>query len=148
MRILQLLILLAALAGCKPGDNAHVAAPVEAGPHLQIQMEMEKGAPDFSRVVVVRLTSGGKRVEVTSILPAVIAEAQVSGQPAKTIFRVNDAGTGLVMFSRDVPHNTSNRTEASFDELERNKGVVFPVVEADGSLKERKFVLEKIVIPR
>ena len=136
-----LLVLL--FAGCQRPETP--PATVLPDKHLATQQEMEKATMDFSHVVVVRLQSEGKRVEVTSIMPAIIAEAQVAGQPAKTIFRVNDAGNGLVMFSRDVPHGTSNRTEVSFADLERKKGVVFPVVTADGSLKEREFALEKIV---
>jgi hypothetical protein len=146
LRILWLPLFALALAACNRTEVPPAAALPDA--HLTLQQEMEKATMDFSRVVVVRLTSEGKRVEVTSVMPAVIAEAQVSGQSAKTIFRVNDAGNALVMFSRDVPHNTSNRTEISFAELERKKGVVFPVVVADGSLKEREFALEKIVIPQ
>lgn len=146
LRILWLPLLALALVACNRSEVPPAAALPDA--HLTLQQEMEKATMDFSRVVVVRLTSEGKRVEVSSVMPAVIAEARVSGQSAKTIFRVNDAGNALVMFSRDVPHNTSNRTEISFAELERKKGVVFPVVAADGSLKEREFALEKIVIPQ
>jgi hypothetical protein len=146
LRILWLPLLALALVACNRSEVPPAAALPDA--HLALQQEMEKATMDFSHVVVVRLTSEGKRVEVTSILPAVIAVVQVSGQSAKTIFRVNDAGNALVMFSRDVPHGTSNRTEVSFAELERKKGVVFPVVAADGSLKEREFMLEKIVTPQ
>jgi hypothetical protein len=144
--ILWLPLLALALGACNRSEVPPAAALPDA--HLTMQQEMEKATMDFSRVVVVRLISEGKRVEVSSVMPAVIAAAQVSGQSAKTIFRVNDAGNALVMFSRDVPHKTSNRTEISFAELERKKGVVFPVVAADGSLKEREFVLEKIVTPQ
>lgn len=146
LRILLLPLFALTLVACNRSEVPPVAALPDA--HLALQQEMEKATMDFSHVVVVRLTSEGKRVEVTSVMPAVIAEAQVSGQSAKTIFRVNDAGNALVMFSRDVPHGTSNRTEISFAELERKKGVVFPVVVADGSLKEREFALEGIVIPQ
>lgn len=146
LRILWLPLLALALVACNRTEIPPAAALPDA--HLILQQEMEKATMDFSHVVVVRLTSEGKRVEVTSILPAVIAEAQVSGQSAKTIFRVNDAGNALVMFSRDVPHGTSSRTEVSFTDLELKKGVVFPVVAADGSLKEREFALERIVIPQ
>ena len=145
-RILLLPLFALTLVACNRSEVPPVAALPDA--HLALQQEMEKATMDFSHVVVVRLTSEGKRVEVTSVMPAVIAEAKLSGQSAKTIFRVNDAGNALVMFSRDVLHGTSNRTEISFAELERKKGVVFPVVVADGSLKEREFALERIVIPQ
>jgi hypothetical protein len=146
LRILWLPLLAMALVACNRSEVTPVAALPDV--HLTLQQEMEKPTMDFSHVVVVRLTSEGKRVEVTSVMPAVIAEAKVAGQSAKTIFRVNDAGNALVMFSRDVPHGTSNRTEVLFADLERNKRVAFPVVVADGSLKEREFALERIVIPQ
>lgn len=146
LRIFWLLFALT-LAGCKRSESPPPAAALPDA-HLTLQEQMEKAGMDFSNVKVVRLISEGKRVEVTSVMPAVIAEAQVGGQTAKTIFRVNDAGNGLVMFSRDVAHGTSNRTEVSFAELESKKGVTFPVVTADGSLKERGFALEKIVTPQ
>jgi hypothetical protein len=139
------LLLALAVAGCQRSGEPPVTAAQDA--HLVAQQEMGKGGMDFSRVVIVRLTSEGRRVEVTSVLPAVIAEARVEGQPAMTIFRVNEAGNALVMFSRDAPRRTSNRVEVSFADLESRKGVVFPVVTADGSLKEREFLLEKIVVP-
>ena len=109
---------------------------------------MEGAAGASARVVIVRLRSDGKRVEVTSILPAVIAEASVAGQVAKTIFRVNDAGDGLVLFSRDPLKGTSYRTEVKFTELEQGKGLVFPVIQPDGSLQQLKFALEQIAIPQ
>ena len=146
LRILWLPLLALALAACKRTEVPPAAVLPDA--HLALQQEMEKATMDFSHVVVVRLNSESKRVEVTSVMPAVIAQTQVAGQPAKTIFRVNDAGNALVMFSRDVPHGTSNRTEVSFAELESKKGFAFPVVTADGSLKEREFVLDKIVTPQ
>jgi len=140
------MVLAVLLVACNRTEAPPVATQLDA--HLVLQQEMEKSAMDFSHLVVVRLSSEGKRLEVSSVSPAVIAEAQVAGQAAKTIFRVNDAGNALVMFSRDVPHGTSSRTEVSFSELERKKGLTFPVVTADGSLKEREFALVKIVIPQ
>ncbi len=85
---------------------------------------------------------------MTSILPAEIAEARVKGEIAKTIIRVNDAEDGLVFFSRDLQKGTSYRVEVKFAELERRKAIVFPVLQADGTLKVRPFALEKIAIPQ
>ena len=106
---------------------------------------MEKISMDFSHVIVVRLQDDGKRLEVASVMPRVVAQAQISGQQAKTIFRVNDARDGLVLFSRDLPNGKSYRTEMKFSELESKKGFAFPVVQADGSLREKQYTLEKIV---
>lgn len=134
--------LLALLVGCnKPAS----VAPAAAGDaHVKMQAEMEAGSPDFSHVVSVRLREQGKRVEVTSVLPAIIAEATLSGQSAKTIFRVNAAGDGLILFSRDLLKGSSFRTEIKFAELESKKGFAFAIVQPDGSLQERHFELEGI----
>ena len=117
-------------------------------PHAKVQKEMEDTVLASGKVIIVRLQSEGKRVEVTSILSAEIAEARVLGETAKTIFRVNDAGDGLILFSRDVRKSTSYRTDLKFADMEHTKGFVFPVVRPDGSLAERSYKLEQIVIPK
>jgi len=123
------------------------AAAVKNDPHAVEQAAMEQATLDFSRVVVVRLKKDGKRLEVTSIMPLVVAETLVSGQPAKTVFRLSQAGDGLVMFSRDLPKGASFRIEIRFDELRQKKAFTFPVVQKDGSLLENRFELEQIITP-
>lgn len=113
--------------------------------HAAEQLAMERGSPDFSNLLIIRLQSEGQRVEVTSILPATIAETTVSGQVAKTIFRINEGGSGLVLFSRDLLNGKSFRTEFTIAELERTGSFSFPVVQPDASLKERSFALEKVI---
>lgn len=135
--------LLALLVGCKPASVPPAAVSEDA--HAKMQAEMEAGAPDLGNVVSVRLREQGKRVEVTSVLPTIIAEATLSGQSAKTIFRVNPAGDGLILFSRDLSKGSSYRTEIKFSELESKKGFVFAIVQPDGSLQERRFELEGVV---
>lgn len=144
-RVKQLLCvaLLAALAGCdKPASVQPPAEKIDA--HAKMQAELEAGTPEFSHVVSVRLSGEGKRVEVSSVLPITIAEATLSGQSAKTIFRVNPAGDALILFSRDLQKGSSFRTEIKFSELESKKGFAFPVVQPDGSLREQRFELERI----
>lgn len=151
MKINKLLIvlpLLAILAACHPADKPATYPATVADVHLIEQEEMEKGALDFSHIVVLRLTREDKRVEVTSLLPAVIAQADVSGQPVKTIFSLNKAGDTLILFSRDIRKDSSFKTEIKFDDLEKKRGFVFPVVQADGGLQEQSFKLEKIVKPQ
>lgn len=148
-RFFVLLLLASALGACQQSSPPAPPPAIAANdPHALMQADMEKASMDFSRVVVVRLTSEGKRVEVTSVMPAPISQAEVAGQSAKTIFAVNGAGNGLILFSRDILKASSFRTEMKFAELESGKGFKFPVVQADGSLQEREYVLEKIVIPQ
>lgn len=139
-------LLLAACSPSPPPPRAAKKKPPDA--HARLQEEMDRSVMASPQVVIVRLQSEGKRVEVTSLLPAEIAEARVRGELAKTIFRVNDAGDGLILFSRDVAKGSSYRTELKFAELERSKGFVFPVLQPDGSLKDRSFRLEQVAIPR
>jgi len=132
------------LAACGKAPPV-VAPPVAGDPHAVEQATMEAGMLDFSNVVIIRLQIEGRRLEVTSVLPALVAEATVSGQTAKTIFRVNEKGTGMVLFSRDLLRGKSFRTELTLAELEQKKSFSFPVVQPDASLKERAFTLERII---
>lgn len=146
MRMRWLFLLAFLLAGCKPSDAPQQGVQAVIGDvHLQQQQEMEKATMDFSRVVSVRLNSEGKRVEVTSIMPLILAEVQVNGVSAKTIFRVDDVGNKLQMFSLDPLNGSSIFTEVAFAELEAKKGVTFAVLDAAGRLQNRTFALEKIV---
>src|SRR5450432_1774595 len=118
------------LSACGPSSPPPAPASKTAAsatdPHAQAQATMEKASMDFSHVVVVRLQNDGKRLEVASIMPVVVAQTQVSGQLAKTIFRVNDTTDGLVLFSRDLMNGKSYPTEMKFSELEAKKGFTFP----------------------
>jgi hypothetical protein len=151
VRILAASAVLVVLPACGPSDTPPPPpGPIASSgtdPHAQTQAEMEKASLDFSHVVIVRLRADGERLEVASIMPSVVAEAEVSGQHAKTIFRVNDTTDGLVLFSRDLFNGKSYRTEITFSDLESRKGFTFPVVQADGSLQEKQFTLERIVSP-
>jgi hypothetical protein len=140
---LNLAALCLLLAGC--GKAPAPPAPVSGDPHAAEQARMAAGTLDFSNVMVIRLQSEGQRVEVTSVLPAIVAEATLAGQSAQTIFRVNEKGSGLVLFSRDLPHGKSFRVELTLPDLEQKKSFSFPVVQPDASLKERAFALEKII---
>ena len=134
------------LAGCgKAPPPPSARTPAAGDPHAAAQASMEAGTPDLSNVVIIRLQSEGQRVEVTSVLPAIVAEATLAGQSAKTIFRVNEKGAGLLLFSRDLPHGKSFRVDLSLSDLEQKKSFSFPVVQPDASLKERAFALEKII---
>lgn len=144
LSVTTLLLTLLVACGKSPAPPV-VPAPSSGDPHAAEQLAMEQGTPDFANLLIIRLQSEGQRVEVTSVLPATIAEAGVSGQAAKTIFRVNEKGNGLLLFSRDLLHGKSFRTELSLLELEQKKSFSFPVVQPDASLKERTFALEKII---
>lgn len=141
---LNMTALLLALTACGK-SAAPPVAPTPGDPHAAEQATMEKSTLDFSNVLVVRLQSEAGRLEVTSVLPATVAATTVAGQNAKTIFRINEKGNGLVLFSRDLLNGKSFRTELTLAELEQKKAFNFPVVQPDASLKERSFTLEKIV---
>lgn len=131
------------LAGCGPAAGPSPATP---DAHAQLQAAMEQVGANPA-IVVVRLQHEGRRMEVSSIFPMVLAEATVGGQVAKTIFRVSDASDALVMFSRDLPGKKSLKTELAFAQLGAGQSFSFPVVQADGSLKESQFSFERVVKP-
>lgn len=136
--------LLLSLVACGKTPPASPASVV-GDPHAAEQAAMEKSTMDFSNLLIVRLQRNGQRLEVTSVLPAQVAEATVSGQSAKTIFRINEKGDGLLLFSRDLLNGRSFRTELSLADLEQKKGFSFPVVQGNGSLKEQTFSLERMI---
>lgn len=132
------------LSACGPSP---APTPGKDDFHAREQAEMEKARMDFSRVMTVRLKHDGKRLEVASIVPTTVAETLVAGHSAKTIFRVNDRVDGLVLFSRDLPHGKSVKTEIGFSQLTDKRQFTFPVVQPDGSLREETFIVEQIVQP-
>lgn len=149
MKINNLLIILTFLAGivgCHPANKVVHPAAATTDTHAQEQEEMEKSSFDFSHVVVVRLFSEGKGLEVTSIMPAIVAQAEISGQTAKSIFRLDAKGESLILFSRDILKDTSYKTEIKIDDIKHKQAFVFPIVQSDGSLKNRTFNLDKIII--
>lgn len=133
--------LVIAAAACQPTPNV----PAKPDPHAQAQSEMEAAGGSFEKVVVVRLQLDGQRMEVSSILPLLLVDANLQGQSAKTIFRINDRADGLVLFSRDIPNAKSYRTELPLTQLSAKKEFSFPVVQADGKLKDTTFVVVEIV---
>lgn len=148
MRSIALVFLVALVFGCGRSDPPPPGSSAAAAdPHLQLQTEMEKGTMDFSRVTIVRLQRDGKRLEVASVMPTVVALTSVAGNEAKTIFRINDRGDALVLFSRDLPNARSYKTDLSFSKLAANQSFSFPVVQPDGRLAEQTFTVEKIIPP-
>lgn len=146
--VFSALSILFVLTGCHPADAPDSPLASLPDAHLVEQDELAKRALDLSHIVVVRLLSEGKRLEVSSLLPVVIAQTEVSGQAYKTIFSINKSGDTLVLFSRDFEKKSSYKTVIKFDVLERKEEFVFPVVQADGSLKEVSFKLSKIIKPQ
>lgn len=144
-RVLATALAVVLLAAC--GKDKPVPPPTANDPHALLQAEMEKGTMDFSHVVVVRLNRGGKLLEVPSVNPTTVAETMLNGVAAKTIFRINDQGTALVLFSRDLLNAKSFKTEMPFADLQAKGKFTFPVVQADGRLKEEDFSLNKIATP-
>jgi hypothetical protein len=137
-------LLVGVLAGC---DKPPGVAPNADAQGLKLQAEMEKASMDFSRVTVVRLQYQGRRLEVASVTPTVVAEARLGEQVAKTIFRIDDQRAVLVLFSRDLLQSKSIRTEMPMAQLGEKRQFSFPVVQSDGKLKEEGFSVERIVLP-
>lgn len=138
------LALIVAAGGC---GRSEAPAPLKTDPHLLQQQQMEKGSMDFSRVTTVRLLHDGKRLDVISVAPTLVAKAVVAGEDAKTLFAINERVDALVLFSRDIPGKRSVKTEMPLAQLKSKPNFAFPVVQADGRLKEESFSVEKIIEP-
>lgn len=146
MNVIPLFVAVLLVAACSP-SSPPPSAPARDDAHARLQTEMEQATMDFSKVTVVRLQRDGKRLEVANVTPTVVASANVSGEPVKTIFRINDRIDSLVLFSRDIANAKSIKTEITFTRLTENSKFAFPVVQADGSLKEEQFSVMQIVQP-
>lgn len=147
MRLPALAAVALILCACGRQESVPSVTPAANDPHLLLQNEMEKSTMDFSRVTIVRLQRDGKRLEVVSVMPTEIARARLGSAEAKTIFRINDRGDALVLFSRDLPNARSYKTDLSLAQLAAKSGFTFPVVQPDGRLAEQTFTLEKIISP-
>ncbi|MFA6544482.1 MAG: hypothetical protein WCS99_08655, partial [Limisphaerales bacterium] len=66
---LSMVAIALALTACGKTPPPVVAPPVVGDPHAAEQATMEAGMLDFSNVIIIRLQSEGKRLEVTSVLP-------------------------------------------------------------------------------
>jgi len=132
------------LAACSTGSN-NVSVIRESSRILQIQAEMEQGVPDLSKVVVARMKMDGQPAEVTSVTPAVMAEARMPGGTAKTIFRFNKERDMLVFFTHDGRNGTAYRADLPVASAE-GKSLVFPILNADGTTSEKKITIDRIII--
>lgn len=144
LKPLSAIVAVLAIAGCDRTPSVALNADPQG---LELQTEMEKATMDFSRVTVVRLQYQGRRLEVASVAPTVVAEARLNEQSAKTIFRIDDRRALFVLFSRDLLQSKSVKTEMPMTQLEAGRRFSFPVVQSDGKLKEEGFAVEQIVLP-
>lgn len=132
------------LAACSTGSN-NVAVIRESSRILQIQTELEQATLDLSKVVVARMTLDGQPAEVSSLSPAVIAEAKMPDGAAKTIFRFNKERDTLVFFTRDGKNGIAYRADLPVAGAE-GKSLVFPVLNADGSTSEKKISIVRVIV--
>ena len=106
---------------------------------------VNKPSMDLSKVIILRLQVDGNRVEVTSIGPATIGYEKNGPPGARTLFSFNTSREKLVLFGQNVPEFKGFYQEIPVSDLLPGKRFSFPVVQEDGSVKDKEFTVEKLI---
>lgn len=112
---------------------------------LALQQVLRKSqAPNLAAVVVARFRMGEEPLEVTSLMPAIVAQAREAPTPALTVFRFSDSRDTLTLFTRDASTGAAYRLDLSRPELESGMTLEFPVVNEDGTVTYQSLQLVKL----
>jgi hypothetical protein len=106
---------------------------------------VSKSSLDLSKVLILRLQSNGKRIEVTSLAPSTIGAATNGLPGARTLFNFTPERDKLRLFGQNVSEFKGFYQEIPVSELQPGKRFRFPVVQDDGSVKEQEFTVEKLI---
>jgi len=134
------------LVGCANQGRAvaHIADQAEA---LALQRQLGSSRNfDLSRVTVARLKVDGEPIEVTSLLPALIARSAKGSATAVTIFVFTRALDRLILFTRGGNGGGAYRLDLPVANWQPGDPVQFPVANADGTLAERRVELVKFIV--
>ena len=144
-RTLAILLIVLGMVACATPDWRTITDVKEIA---ATRAAVNKASPDLdlSRIIVLRLQLDGQRVEVTSLAPSVIGAAKGGPPGARTVFAFTAARDKLVLFGQNVPEFKGFYQEIPFAELQPGKSFRFPVVQEDGSVVEKKFTVEKLII--
>ena len=138
-------LVVAWLAAC---DNyvppvIEIGDPAEA---LAVQQRLNSmQVLNLTRVRVARLTLDGEPIEVTTLLPSVVAQAKSGETPADTVFRFSESHDTLVLFSRDPETGKGYRLDIPQQKWTPGRTVQFPVVNQDGTMTEREVEVVKVI---
>jgi hypothetical protein len=152
-KTLPLLLATLLLAACSGqtlrGDWNVYEEPENQNKAIQelLKMHRELDKPNFNnleRVIVLRMSVGGQKVEVTSLAPtSIIAEPNRGNL---TLFNLNDRKT-LVIFTRDGKNIRAYRKEIPLAEIVPGQTLRFPVAENPGEIVLKDIVFNQIISP-
>ena len=106
---------------------------------------VDKPGMDMSKVVVLRLQCDGQRVEVSSVAPTVLGRATNGTRAARTVANFTPDRDKVMLFGQNVGERKGFYREIPVSELRPGERFRFPVVQADGSVKDKEFVVESLI---
>jgi hypothetical protein len=121
-----------------PGDQNMTIQKI-----LATQQSLDKPAPNLDRVMILRMTIDGKRVETTSIAPS-----KIIAEPARgnlTLFNLTDRKK-LVLFTRDGKGIRGYLMEIPVSELLPGKAFDFPVAQDPGEVVLKTITVEQLIV--
>lgn len=111
---------------------------------IAMQKELEKPSLSLDRVIVIRMTMDGQRVEVASVAPTTIVAQPAAGN--RSIFTLNPARDTLILFTRDGRRIKGYRTEIPMSEIQPGKTFRFPVAQDPGEVVDKAFTVDKVIV--
>ncbi len=114
--------------------------------YLEQQKQLEKPNLDLSTVTIVRLNSGGKRIDVSSITPAILKNQAFGWAYAKSLISLDEKRENLRFFTLDIKRNKAYRASFPVSELLPGKAITFPVLGADGLATDVTFIVDRVIV--
>lgn len=135
--------ILSMLVGCASSEWIEIK---DLNQYSAMRVELSKPSLTFKEVTIVRLRNNGKRVEFTSIAPAVIGEHKNGPPAAKTLFTFSPDRARVILFSQDVKNWKAFRKEISVSQLVPGFTFHFPVVQEAGDLAVQAYEVEQVFV--
>jgi hypothetical protein len=110
---------------------------------LALQHKLEKPSFALEKVVILRMSMDGRRLEVSSVSPTVIVAEPARGN--RTIFNLSNKNS-LVLFTRDGRNIKGYREEIPLSELIPGKSIRFPVAQDPGEVVEKILVVDRVLV--
>jgi len=142
--IIGLLVALPSAAVQAAPSVVRIDDPEEALAQQEVLRKSQ--APNLAAVVIARFRMGEDEepLEVTSLMPAIVAQAREGQTPAVTVFSFSDSRDTLTLFTRDASTGAAYRLDLSRPELESGMTLEFPVVNEDGTVTYQSLQLVKL----
>ena len=140
-----LLLLTGLLTACAASVGPPLTPVADPDQALAMQHRLRAQNLDVGRITVARLRVDGEPLEVTSLLPVIVAEARINNGSAYTIFRFSADREHLVLFTRDPATGEGVRLDLARAEWRQGRVIQFPVLDASGALRPRAIELHRLI---